>query len=138
MNDEIGELWFRRVFLPNCGEQRPQLLILDGHSSHESLSLLELAESQDVHILSLPPLVLQPLDKAVSGPFNKVYNKACSEYLSASPVNQVTKWTFPHLFKMAWDEGVTEKNLVWVCSVWNLSSRSYGNKSGVIPPFGAD
>ena len=114
MNDEIGELWFRQVFLPNCGEQRPQLLVLDGHSSHESLSLLELAESQDIHIMSLPPHTthaLQPLDKAVFGPFNKAYNKVCSEYLSASPVNVVNKWTFPYLFKLAWDEGVTEKNI---------------------------
>lgn len=114
MTDEIGELWFKQVFLPNCGGQRPQLLILDGHSSHETFALLELAESQNIHIISLPPHTthaLQPLDKAVFGPFNRAYNKACSEYLSASPVNAVNKWTFPHLFKLAWDEGVTVQNV---------------------------
>lgn len=42
MNEEIGEFWFRDVFLKNCGTERPQLL-LDGHSSHETLGLLELA-----------------------------------------------------------------------------------------------
>lgn len=138
MNDEIGELWFRQVFLPNCGEQRPQLLVLDGHSSHESFGLLELAESQNIHIISLPPHTthaLQPLDKTVFGPFNKAYNKACSEYLSASPVNAVNKWTFPHLFKLAWDEGVTEKNIF---SMWQLSLKPKRNNSGPFPPFRAN
>ena len=32
MTDSIGERWFEEVFLAQCGDQRPQLL-LDGHSS---------------------------------------------------------------------------------------------------------
>ena len=75
---------------------------------------------------------LQPLDKAEFGPFNKVYNKACSEYLSASPVNQVTKWTFPHLFKMAWDEGVTEKNIksgFAACGIYPLDPMAISQES---------
>lgn len=43
INDDIGELWFQEVFLKHCGEQRPQLLVLDGHSSHENKPILELA-----------------------------------------------------------------------------------------------
>lgn len=43
MNDALGEIWFREIFLKNCGDARPQLLILDGHSSHETLTILELA-----------------------------------------------------------------------------------------------
>jgi hypothetical protein len=36
MDDTIGELWFTEVFLKYCGPERPQLLVLDGHSSHET------------------------------------------------------------------------------------------------------
>ena len=127
MDDELGEAWFRKVFLPNCGPERPQLLILDGHSSHETLSLLELAVEENIHILCLPPHTthaLQPLDRAVFGPFNKAYNRICSDYLSASPINQVSKWTFPHLFKLAWDEGITESNIkagFSACGIYPLS-----------------
>ena len=46
MVDLLGEEWFKCCFLKYCGPSRPQLLILDGHSSHESLGLLELANSQ--------------------------------------------------------------------------------------------
>ncbi|VDI17643.1 Hypothetical predicted protein [Mytilus galloprovincialis] len=41
MSDRIGEKWFKDIFLKQCGVERPQLLILDGHSSHESLALIQ-------------------------------------------------------------------------------------------------
>lgn len=50
INEEIAEKWFREVFLQHCGPERPQLLLLDGHSSHESLGLLELAIHENIEI----------------------------------------------------------------------------------------
>lgn len=114
MDDESGEAWFRDVFLKNCGPERPQLLILDGHSSHETLTLVEMAVEQNIHLICLPPHTthaLQALDRAVFGPFNKAYNRICSEFLSSSPVNQVTKWSFPYLFSLAWDEAINGTNI---------------------------
>ena len=114
MTDELGEMWFRDIFLPNCGPSRPQILILDGHSSHETLSLLQLAVEENIHILSLPPHTthaLQPLDRSVFGPFNIAYNKACSNYMSENPMNLVNKWTFPGLFKEAWESALTQSNI---------------------------
>jgi transposase-like protein len=114
MTDEIGEKWFTDIFLKECGEERPQLLILDGHSSHESLAILELAIQNDIHILSLPPHTthaLQPLDRSVFGPLNSAYNNACSEFLNQSTLHSVNKWSFPGLFANAWDNAVNEKNI---------------------------
>jgi hypothetical protein len=37
MCDVLGELWFKDVFLAHCGPERPQLLFLDSHRSHEVL-----------------------------------------------------------------------------------------------------
>lgn len=71
MNDEIGVQWFKEVFLPHCGDERPQLLILDSHHSHEVLDMLELAKQQDIHVLAFPPHtthILQPLDRVVFNP----------------------------------------------------------------------
>jgi len=43
MTDGIGEKWFQDIFLTTIEPERPQLLILDGHSSHETLGLLQCA-----------------------------------------------------------------------------------------------
>lgn len=88
MTDQIGEKWFSEVFLKECGEVRPQLLILDGHSSHESLAILQMASENDIHILCLPPHtthILQPLDRTVFGPFSAEYNRATSDFLNENP-----------------------------------------------------
>lgn len=36
MEDALGEVWFKGHFLKHCGPERPQLIILDSHSSHET------------------------------------------------------------------------------------------------------
>lgn len=45
MTDILGDQWFQEVFLKHCGFHRPQLLILDSHSSHEVVSLLKMAKT---------------------------------------------------------------------------------------------
>lgn len=55
---------------------------------------------------------LQPLDRSLFGPFNKAFNKFCSDFLSKSALNIINKWTFPSLFKSAWENGVTSENIV--------------------------
>jgi hypothetical protein len=114
MDDTIGERWFNDIFLQNCGTERPQLLILDGHSSHETLGILMRAMEENIHILALPPHTthaLQPLDKTVFGPLNRAYNEACSNFMQANPLNQVNKWSFPGLFAQAWETAVTVVNI---------------------------
>ncbi|XP_062595646.1 uncharacterized protein LOC134257003 [Saccostrea cucullata] len=114
MNDDIGEKWFEDVFLMECGTERPQLLILDGHSSHESLSIIELAIQNDIHILSLPPHTthaLQPLDRCVFGPLNSAYNTECSNFLNQNPLNNINKWSFPGILAVAWETAVSKTNI---------------------------
>ena len=114
MNDTIGEKWFRNVFLKNCGDQRPLLLILDGQSSHEYLAILDCALANNVLILSLPPHTthsLQPLDRSLFGPFSAAYNAACSEFMSENVLNMVKKRSFPGLIKIAWEKSFTEQNI---------------------------
>ncbi|KAK3096889.1 hypothetical protein FSP39_004441 [Pinctada imbricata] len=115
MTDSLGEIWFRDIFLRHCGTERPQLLILDGHSSHETLAILEMALEENIIMLCLPPHsthALQPLDRSVFGPLNSSYNTVCSDYLNENPLNSVTKWTFPGLFKEAWIQALSVANIV--------------------------
>ena len=114
MNDTMGEMWFRDLFLPECGPERPQLLIMDGHSSHETLGILEMAREENIHILCLPPHCthfLQPLDRTVFRPFKNYYDEACSDYLSENSLNAVTKFSFPELFRQAFEASMTKSNL---------------------------
>ncbi|MES9884670.1 MAG: helix-turn-helix domain-containing protein [Sedimenticola sp.] len=114
MNDEIGEKWFEGVFLKHCGPHRPQILILDGHSSHETLTIIEKAIEENISILSLPPHsthYLQPLDRSVFGALKTVYNQNCSDFMQEHPLHVINKWTFPTLFSSAWEKTVTAANI---------------------------
>ncbi|KAL8590425.1 hypothetical protein ACOMHN_011639 [Nucella lapillus] len=74
MNDSLGVQWLWKVFLRHYGTERPQLLILDSHSSHKVLGLFEKAKEEDIYLNTLPLHTthhLQPLDKATFGPPKK-------------------------------------------------------------------
>ena len=47
MTNEIWAEWYNEIFLKYCGEARPQILIMDNHHSHESLSLLQAASDNN-------------------------------------------------------------------------------------------
>lgn len=113
IDSDIIVRWFQDVFLKNCGPQRPQLLILDQHISHEVLSLLELAVENQIIILGLPPHTshwLQPLDKGCYGPLKQHYNRVCSEFMSESPQNVICKPVWARVFNLAWEAAMTEQN----------------------------
>lgn len=115
MTDSIGEQWFDEVFLKHCGPQRPQLLVLDGHSSHETLAIIERAIEENITLMSLPPHCthyLQPLDRSLFGPFKKAYNAICSDFMSENPLHVVNKWSFPSLFNKAWETALCKENIV--------------------------
>ena len=68
MDKANGLEWFKNVFLKHCGPERPQVLILDSHVSHEVVELFELARQENIHIMALPPHTthfLQPLKRVV-------------------------------------------------------------------------
>ena len=114
MTEQLGEDWFRDVFLPNCGEKRPQLLILDGHKSHTSLGLLILAKDAGVELIAMPPHStdkLQPLDRGVFKSLKAFYNEECSNFMSSSAMNVVNHKTWPHLIKSAFIQSMTPQNI---------------------------
>jgi len=111
----IAMLWFKESFIPSIGPYRPQLLILDGHDSHNFLELIDTAVENQIHILELPAHTsnwLQPCDRTVFGPLKTAYRKACEELTTSFPGVLVSRASFCGLLKRAWNEAVTESNII--------------------------
>jgi len=47
----IAHLWFLKSFLRGIGSDRPQLLILNGHDSHNFVQLIEVAVANNIHFI---------------------------------------------------------------------------------------
>lgn len=72
MESKVFEMYFKKTFLPAIGNQRPVLLIYDGHATHVGLNIIEEARKANVTILKLPAHtshILQPLDVSVMKSF---------------------------------------------------------------------
>ncbi|KAJ8300593.1 LOW QUALITY PROTEIN: hypothetical protein KUTeg_022112 [Tegillarca granosa] len=114
MEDILGVSWFKDHFLAHCGRERPQIIILDSHSSHETVGLIEVARENGITLFALPPHTTQylnPLDKTVFGPFQREYNRQCSDFMSVAPNHLVTKWEWPRLFKQTYTKTVISTNI---------------------------
>ena len=111
----IAKLWFTDTFLPNIGEARPQILILDGHDSHNFVELIDIAIQNKIEIIELPAHTshwLQPCDKSLFGPLKRYYNQVCSELMSNYPGVVVKRSNFCGLFKQAWVKAMTPSNIM--------------------------
>ena len=92
---------------------RPVLLIQDGHGSHLSLDVIQLARENDIHFLCLPAHtthLLQPLDVSVFKSLKSNFSKSCKQYLSANPGQVITTDLIALLLAQAWPQSVTPLN----------------------------
>lgn len=94
--------WLRACFIPQLNTLRkPEetaLLIFDGHSSHESDEVDQLAKENNIQFIRLPSHTthkLQPLDVGIFGPMQAAWRKQCKDYtfktLTTMPLAQVAK-----------------------------------------------
>lgn len=114
IEDILAQEWFTKVFLPNIGEERPQLLLLDSHCSHETLGLLEAASKENITLLAFPPHTthyLQPLDRSVFRSLKSNYNQMASVFMSDNPGQTISKATWPAIFRSAYNAALTHRNI---------------------------
>ena len=114
ITQELFLEWFR-FFVASIPPTRPVLLIFDGHSSHISLDLIQLAQEHDIHLLCLPSHtshLLQPLDVGVFKALKSAFNKACKKYLSDNPGSVVRSENLASLLAHAWPQSVTPVNIM--------------------------
>ena len=114
VNAELFIKWFE-FFLKMIPPLRPVLLILDGHASHVTVDVVELARRNDIHMLCLPAHtthILQPLDVGVFKPLKTCYYKACKKYITEHPGRVVTTEVIASLLATAWPQAVTPVNIM--------------------------
>jgi hypothetical protein len=77
-------------FIPRREPHQYLLLIFDGHKSHISVDLIDWAKEQKIILFILPAHtshILQPLDVACFGPFQKIYNNKCQKLMRTGPAS---------------------------------------------------
>lgn len=103
MEDYVFEAWFRNSFLTWLDQndvRRPVMLLFDGHGSHLTYTLAQMAADNQVTLYCLPPHTsskLQPLDVGVYGPLKTHWSLVLRDYYRESRLQNVKKEGFPSL-----------------------------------------
>ena len=114
VNGELYLEWLR-FFIRQIPSARPVLLVQDGHTSHLSIDLIELARANDIHLLCLPAHtthILQPLDVGVFKAFKSHFHAACRRYTREKPGRVVTVEVLASLVGRAWSQSLTPDNIM--------------------------
>ena len=102
--------WFK-FFIASIPPVQPVLVIEDGHLSHMSMEVIELARANDIHLLCLPAHcihILQPLDITS---LKSHFNKACRDFLAATPRRVILPENLSALLAEAWPKAVNPMNI---------------------------
>ena len=126
------------------GPRERQLIILDGHKSHITLEVLELAKNNGIDMVSLPSHSsheLQPLDKACFKPF-KVAFRAYRDIWNLQnhgkkcETEDLAQWA-----SLAFKKALTTKNIdsgFRVTGIWPLNPLAMQHRTGPSEPFQAE
>lgn len=107
MDSSSFHRFFTKIFIPALGNERPALLICDGHKSHVSLSVIEEARRENITILILPPHsshILQPLDLSVMKSLKDAWDFKLVEWQKRNFGQKLKKSIFITLFSTLWTE----------------------------------
>ena len=108
--------WFTKMFVSAVkpiATAAPVVLFFDGHHSHISLKLLEVARSNNIHLVCFPPHVthiLQPLDFSVFGPAKSQWRSILKTYQIETRASVLTKEEFPHMLAELYEKAFLPKH----------------------------
>ncbi|CAB3231899.1 unnamed protein product [Arctia plantaginis] len=111
VTEEAFKLWlqhFNRYRTPG-----KVVLILDGHASHTSYSVVDLCDSFEIELVLLPPHTshaLQPLDVSFFKPLKTYYHQKATSWQHSHPNQGITKVAFGALYQQAWNQAATVGN----------------------------
>jgi len=105
MNSETSLQWLQHFQRDvHSSAARPVLLILDRHSSHKDLKVIEYARDNHIHMLSTPPHIthkFQPLDRVFFKPFKQAYGSASASWMRQNPGARLTEYDVAGLVNTA-------------------------------------
>ena len=106
MQDNVFENWFKDFFNQSTqSNQKPVLLIYDGHGSHLTYNTVMLAIKNNIIIICLPPNcshALQPLDVGVFKNLKVEWKKNVKQWFRESRHFSVDKAVFFGLLNRLW------------------------------------
>ena len=105
-------------------DQHPLLILLDGHSTHVSIGLVEWARARNIILFILPAHcshILQPLDVACFGPFQRIFNNEIHKQLRTSSC-VITRYNLCEIASKVYSLALCAENL-----------RSGFRKTGIFP-----
>jgi hypothetical protein len=114
VTSEIFIDFFRNHFLLHVTE-RPLILLYDGHATHVTLEIIDLASRSDVHLFVLPPHsshLLQPLDVSIFSPFKNSLNLEMHKYMHDHPNNIITRQLLPGIINTAYKNSMSVQNIM--------------------------
>ncbi|CAG4938602.1 unnamed protein product [Parnassius apollo] len=124
MDTDIFYNYIEKVLIPSLGEERPVLIVYDGHSTHVHVRVVELALRNRITILKLPPHtshLLQPLDIAVFKSFKSIWDAKLVEWQRRNVGTKMPKKVFAPALADTWRE--TNPNII----------KSGFRKAGIFP-----
>lgn len=106
--------WFKKIFLKYtvCGQ--PVLLLVDGHKSHMTLELVDLARENNVILFCLPPHTthaLQPLDVSVFKALKAHFSRSLRVVCFSRKDFMVTKRDFARVVKEPFEMAFSMTNI---------------------------
>jgi hypothetical protein len=133
-SNAIGLEWLKRVFIPETSPTRGvnQMLILDGHGSHDNIEFMWECYQHKIHLLYLlahASHILQPLDLASFSVLKSSYRKQIRALSAISDSAPVKKNSFMRLYKKAREAGLSEKV---IRAGWRATGLSPFNKDLVM------
>jgi len=91
------------------------LLVYDGAASHLDPSIVDAADSHQIHLFCLPSNTtheLQPMDKSVFRSFETYWDEEVLKFWRLHPDRQVTKDRFGKIFTPVWYKALTPQNII--------------------------
>ena len=95
MDSELFRKWFVEHFLKFASQERPLLLIMDGHRSHLDTELVRAAQREGVILLCLPPYIshiLQPLYVSFFRPLKADFSGVTGDLSAVSLQDRRVRW----------------------------------------------
>ena len=133
MDEELFLTWFEEIFVVGTSHVRPTVLIIDGHGSHITYSVIKRAMEENIKIILLPPHttnVLQPLNVGLFRSLKANLSKVTDGVKMLSVIGDyqnINKTNFTAIFKESFERSmslVTIKNGFRKTGIYLFNPRS--------------
>ena len=114
VDSELFFAWMKKLFLVHAVSQRPVMLLVDGHASHVTMDLIELARDNNVILFCLPPHtthLLQPLDVSVFKSLKDHFYRSLRAFCFVKKKFVVSKKEFASVVKEPFEKAFAMSNI---------------------------